>query len=76
MKYIEYYFAMLIFTLYKNRFEGMNKVSDLKDQCEVLLPHGVKLTKNRGKYYIKTYHPSERDYIMFCLDVGVRLTHR
>ena len=71
---IDYHMAMTIFNMYKERFEGMTSVSDLKNQSEVFLPHGVKLTKNKRRYYIKYY--SEQwfsDWNMFCIDFGLKI---
>jgi len=73
MVQITHYLAQVIFLLYRDRFDTMDKVSDLKDQCEVLLPHGVKLTKNKRKYYIKYYSSGMRDWNMFCIGLGLRV---
>ena len=70
---ITYHMAMIIFQMYSDRFEGMDKVSDLKNQCEILLPHGVKLTKNNRRYYIKYYSSHYADWNMFCIDFGLEI---
>ena len=73
MIYINYHMAMVIFMVYSDRFEGFKSVSDLKDQHEILLPHGVKITKNKGKYYIKYYSEVMRDWNLFCIDLGLKI---
>ena len=73
MVQITYYLAQVIFLLYKDRFGMMDSVSELMDGNEILLPHGVKLTKQRRRYYIKYYASGMRDWNMFCIALGLRV---
>jgi len=73
MVLITHYLAQVIFLLYRDRFANMDKVSELKDQHEVLLPHGVKLFKNKRRYYIKYYSEVMRDWNLFCIDLGLKI---
>ena len=74
MVQISYHIAMVIFQLYKERFDNMKSVSKMLDPMEILLPHGVKLVKSDRRYYIKYYSPHFDDWNKFCIGFGLKLS--
>ena len=69
---INYHIAMVIFQLYKDRFDNMKSISEMFDPMEILLSHGVKLVKTDRRYYIKYYSPHYADWNKFCIDLGLK----